>query len=222
METTIDFGNFSNQLLKDLVKSAFVKGIKFSLDNPLHHINGKLISRRNYGAECDADMNLGKYSRGNCYTFDEIQNLDFEILSKEDFEYLSSNGTWEAVSNSGDNNVGFNRRALLHCKVYGKESTFVFYQGNNGIGIEGGWDKILEENGIDPKEYSEYLFAGNWLSDKGWSGYGKALMVAIPMKFAPTPETKKGSAQVHDIKKPLFLKVDKTYKLPCHIVINLE
>ena len=219
MDTTIDFSNFSNHLLKDLVKSAFVKGIKFSLDNPLHHINGKLISRRNYGAEYDADMNFGNNSLGNCYTFDEIQNLDFDILSKEDFEWLSSRGRWSAVSNSSYSSSGFNRRALFEYE--GK--TIVFYGIYNPFK---NFDDILIENGIDADEYKEYTFAYNWLSDN--LPYDKALMVAIPMKFESTPETRFSPNsnprilnQIHHIKNPLFLKVDKTYKLPCHIVINL-
>ena len=220
MDTTIDFSNFSNHLLKDLVKSAFVKGMKFSLDNSFQLINGKLISRRNYGAKSDEDMCLGNISCGNRYTFDEIQNLDFDILSKEDFEWLSSRGTWSAVSNSSYSCSGFNRRALLEYE--GK--TIVFYGKYDPFK---NFDDILIENGIDADEYKEYTFAYNWLSDN--LPYDKALMVAIPMKFESTPETRFSPNsnliilnQKHHIKNPLFLKVDKTYKLPCHIVINLE
>lgn len=224
MDATFDLGNFSNNILKELVKSAFVKGIKFCADNEMvfYYKNGKkrCISKRNYGAKQDADTCTGSNSRGNYSTFDEIQNLDFDIMSRDDFEYLSSHGHWYAFSNSGEYNNGFNRRACLKYN----DSYINFYGSNFSSGFIRQADielkDILKENNIDSEEYIGYTWACNWLS--GPTTQNKAYMVAIPMEISPTPETKKGFSQEHTIKKPLILKADKSIELPCHIVINLE
>lgn len=194
----------------ELVKNAFYAGIVAGSNGAFVHFSNysKLyISRRNYGATSDSDMNLGNNSSGEHVTYDmAMNNRYFKPISKDFAEkQLADHGVWRGYSNSGYNEGGFNRRAVW-CDVITFYYTFA-----------GGSDivkKILTDNGIEPDRYKDCVIAANWLADEVDEDNAYAMFVPV---FNDCDERQSDRwSQVHNVLKPLILKVPKNTPLQYH------
>lgn len=196
----------------DLIKKAFNEGIKYAIKNEFLDCFRYCVARRNFGAKDDDDQNFGYDASGWTGTYAEAMATPyFDILNKEFLEYydLLTSSSWEGHSNQDYQGRRWNQRAVFRGKL-------VFYHSHYFD------NELIKDNDIDPSEYKDCWFALNWLADE--VDENTAYAIAIPI-FPSNRNLYTGSGwdtfrYVHNIGKPLIVKVPKKENLPFHVMIE--